>query len=45
MPKAVLPAEAEAGHIVLEISGARLSVPVCRENFLETLRVLLEPLK
>jgi transposase-like protein len=45
MPKAVLPAEAEAEHIVLEISGARLSVPVCRENFLETLRVLREYLR
>jgi transposase-like protein len=45
LPRAVFPAEPEAEPIVLEISGARLSVPVCRENFLETLRALLEHLK
>jgi hypothetical protein len=31
--------------IVLEISGARLEVPVDSENFLDTLRVILEHLK
>jgi hypothetical protein len=36
---------AEAEPIVLEISGARLEVPVCRENFLDTLRAILEHLK
>jgi transposase len=45
-PKAeLLAAEPEAGSIVLEISGARLQVPVGRENFLDTLRVILAGLK
>jgi transposase-like protein len=35
----------EAEPLVLEISGARLEVPACRENFLDTLRVILEHLK
>jgi hypothetical protein len=44
--KAVLSAaEPEAGSIVLEIAGARLQAPVGRENFLDTLRVILERLK
>jgi transposase-like protein len=42
----VLPAaEPEVVPIVLEISGARLEVPVDSENFLDTLRVILEHLK
>jgi transposase-like protein len=41
----VLPAAAEAVSIVLEISGARLTVPVGSEDFLDTLRVILERLK
>jgi transposase-like protein len=45
-PKAVLPAaRPEERRIVLEISGARLEVPVCSENLLDTLRVILERLK
>ena len=44
-PPAVPAAELEAGLIVLEISGARLQVPVGRENFLDTLRVILAGLK
>jgi transposase-like protein len=40
-----LPAVAEAVPIVLEISGARLEVPVDSENFLDTFRVILEHLK
>jgi transposase-like protein len=35
----------EGRPLVLEISGARLLVPVCHENFLDTLRVILEHLK
>jgi transposase-like protein len=43
--KPALPAAGEAFSLVLEISGARLAVPVDRENFLDTLRVILEHLK
>jgi transposase-like protein len=35
----------EGSPLVLEISGARLLVPVCHENLLDTLRVILEHLK
>jgi hypothetical protein len=35
----------EVEPLVLEISGARLEAPVCRENFLESLRMILEHLK
>jgi hypothetical protein len=35
----------EANAIAIEFPGAHLRVPVCRENFLATLRVILESLK
>jgi hypothetical protein len=35
----------EAGHIAIEFSGARIQVPVCSENILTALHVILESLK
>ena len=35
----------EAGHIATEFSGARIQVPVCSENILAALRVILESLR
>ena len=44
--KTSLPAPVpEAGHIAIEFSGARIQVPVCSENILTALRVILESLR
>jgi hypothetical protein len=39
------PVPIEASAIAIEFPGAHIRVPVCRENFLATLRVILESLK